>query len=423
MMAWLLRFVVRTGSLLILAGVVAAAAAAVASPVKWAPVSTWQANGRVRTVAFAGGVVYLGGEFTELVPPAGAAGSPLVRNHVAALDATTGQPLPWNPNTDGTVWSLAVSGSTVYLGGDFASVGGHARAHAAAVDTGGGAVRGWDPEPDGNVKAVAIGPNRDIYLGGFFTHVAGMTRNHLAELTPAGAATSWHPVVKQISGSTCPPRCPPFVASLAFSADGGTLYFGGHFGLVNGIGRNNAAAVSVATGETLAWNPDVLASQTGTNANQANKVWHVELGPDRAFLCGDFWSLDGFRRHPNIAAVDLTAGHLIYGFDASTDGSTPACQLVGGYLYVGGHFQRVGPTSAWVSVPGQKSTLTGIGSVAREHLAAFDAGTGAIDAWNPGMNSVLGVHALAYSGSALGVGGDFTRIAGRDQQSYAQFPG
>jgi hypothetical protein len=398
-----------------------ALASTVSAPVKWSPTATWQANGRVRAVVYAGGVVYIGGEFTELLPPDGTSGSPLVRNHVAALSEATGQPLPWDPEADNTVWALAVSGSTVYLGGDFATVGGAARAHVAAVDDAYGSTTGWNAGADGSVKALGIGPNGDLYVGGNFTHVGGKTRNHVAEISAAGAVAAWNPSVKQVTGSTCPPRCPPFVASLAFGADGNTLYLAGHFGLVNDVPRNNAAAVSLATGSTLAWNPDVFGTGSGKNSNQANKVWDVAPGPDRAYLCGDYWSLDGFRRHPNLAAVDLTNGHLIPSFDATTDGSTPACRVVGGYLFIGGHYQHVGPDSAWVIVPGQKSTLTGTGACVREHLAAVDPVTGAVEAWDPGMNSVLGVHALAFSGSDLGVGGDFTRIGGRAQEAYAQF--
>jgi hypothetical protein len=72
----------------------------------------------------------------------------------------------------------------------------------------------------------------------------------------------------------------------------------------------------------------------------------VELAADRAYPCGDYWSLDGLERHPNLAAVDLNDGHLLTSFDATTDGGTPACQLIGGFLYLGEHYQHVGPNSA-----------------------------------------------------------------------------
>jgi hypothetical protein len=385
--------------------------------VKSKPSPTYQTNGRVRAIAYASGVVYIGGQFTSLRPAAAPPGSgEVARNRLAALDVATGALLPWNPRADGTVWSLDVAGGIVYAGGGFANVDGQARARIAAIDAATGAVRPWNPGANRIVHVVSIGPNGDVYAAGGFTSMGGKSRKRLAEITPSGVVTTWHPKVEQVSGTTCPPRCSPFVNSLAFSPDGQNVYFGGHFGLVNGTGRNNAAAVDLATGSLLPWDPDVL----NPDPDLANKVWHVELGSDRAYLCGDFWSLDGFRRHPNVAAVDLAAGHLLTQFDAVSNGGTPACTLRDGLLYIGGHYQRVGPNSAWVFGSG-KASLTGPGSVQRNHIAAVDPITGAIDAWNPGANSVLGVHALTAESRNLGVGGDFTRIGGTAQQGYAQF--
>jgi hypothetical protein len=393
-----------------------------AADVKFKPSATYQTNGRVRAIAYANGVVYLGGQFTSLRPPAAPPGSGEVpRNRLAALDAATGALLPWNPGADGTVWSLDVAGGIVYAGGAFTNVGGQARSRLAAINAGSDAVTSWNPSANGQVQELRVGPNGNVYAGGAFTVVGGKGRKRLAEIRPVGTVTSWAPKVEQVSGSTCPPRCSPFVTSLEFSADGATLFFGGHFGLVNTVGRNNAAAVDRATGALLPWNPDVFGTGAGKNPNQANKVWDVELGADRAYVCGDYWSLDGFKRHPNLAAVDLSAGHLVAEFDATTDGNTPACMLHDGRLYIGGHFQQAGPNSAWVFIPGQKATLTGTGSLKRNHIAAVDPITGAIDAWNPGANSTLGVHILRSGPNYLGSGGDFTRTGGVDQQGYAQF--
>jgi plastocyanin len=400
--------------------VLAFAALAGASPYNWTPDSSWQTNGRVRTIVYSGGVIYLGGEFTQVRPP-GTGGTPVARNHLAALDEATGQLLPWNPNADGIVWSLDVSGSTVYLGGEFQNVGGATRPYAAAVGTANGLATSWNPQPNGTVNVVKVGPDGNVYLGGSFTRVGVANRQLIGSITPGGGVRSWHPVVKQVTGSTCPPRCSPFVTSFAFSADGQNLYFGGHFGLVNTIGRNNAAEVDLATGTTtLPWNPDVFGQGLGKNPNQANKVWSIALGPSRAYICGDWWSVDGFQRHPNMAGVDLVDGHLDTSFVATTDGNTQSCVLSGGTLFLGGHFDNTGPNSAWVINPGTKSTLTGPGSAPRVHIAAVDAATGALDGWNPGINSTLGVHYMTTDGTHLAVGGDFTRFGGVDQEGFVQ---
>jgi len=119
--------------------------------------------------------------------------------------------------------------------------------------------------------------------------------------------------------------------------------------------------------------------------------------------------------------VDLADGHLLPGFDATTDGNTPACLYRNGLLYLGGHFENEGPNASWVFQEGQKAELTGPGSAVRVHVAAVDATTGAVDAWNPSANSTLGLHVLAQSPTQIAAGGDFTRIGARDQAHLGLF--
>ncbi len=52
-----------------------------------------------------------------------------------------------------------------------------------------------------------------------------------------------------------------------------------------------------------------------------------------------------------------------------------------------------------------------MGGIARNRIAAIDAGTGVPTAWNPNANS--DVLALAVSGSTIYVAGGFTTIGGQ----------
>jgi hypothetical protein len=288
----------------------------------------------------------------------------------------------------------------------------------AAVDATTGAPTSWNPGTNGAVTSIVPDSAGRIYLGGPFTTVRGLSRLHVARVAANGTLDSWKPSVGQVNGP-CPPACPPTVLALGLSVDQTTLYIGGRFGLVNGVNRNNAAAVDTTTAGTLAWNPNVMTNHP-KNMAQVARVEGMAVGSTRAYLCGDFWLADGVVSS-NLVGVDLVTGHRDAAFAANTDGGSPACALKDDRLYVGGHFQQVGPTNGWVYVPGQKATLTGTGTAKRVHLVAFDTSTGAIAAWNPKANSTLGVHALASDPFHLGVGGDFTTIGGIAQQSFGQF--
>jgi hypothetical protein len=128
-------------------------------------------DGPVRALALTGSTLYLGGQFQNINGALAALLKP--RNNLAAVDATTGLGLPWDPNADGQVNALTVEGATVFAGGDFATVNGSsARQRLAAFDDQNGTARSWAPSADGSVRALAVhGPT--VFAGGDFTSVNG----------------------------------------------------------------------------------------------------------------------------------------------------------------------------------------------------------------------------------------------------------
>ena len=96
---------VRAVAALISTLVAAAPAFALPAP---APATPWaQPNGRVYAIARVGGVVYLGGNFTQITDTDGT--TVLARSHLAAVSAADGHVLAWNPGANGSVRTLAVS--------------------------------------------------------------------------------------------------------------------------------------------------------------------------------------------------------------------------------------------------------------------------------------------------------------------------
>jgi beta-propeller uncharacterized protein DUF5122 len=140
-------------------------------------------DGIVLTLLASDNTLYAGGVFDHM---GGAA-----RENVAAINMTTGIVTPWNPDVEipptvVRVQSLAADASAIYIGGEFATVGGVERSNLAAVDRVTGALLPWDPapNPDGLVWALAAYGDA-VYAGGGFSRMGLSAVNGLAAISPA----------------------------------------------------------------------------------------------------------------------------------------------------------------------------------------------------------------------------------------------
>jgi hypothetical protein len=381
------------------------------------PSSSWQTNGTVRAITFAGNVMYVGGNFTTVRPPGAAPGSGEVSRHnVAAFNAVTGAVLKWNPGTNGQVRAIAVSPTRVYLGGSFTAAGGRVRHNLAAV-TPGGTVSKWNPAANRSVFAIRLGPNGQMFVGGDFTKIGGRSRRHLAEVGRASTAPvrAWGPTIGQISGFACPPRCSPRVFTIAFSASGKVVYFGGHFGLVNGVARNEIAAVGINdSSHVLKFNPNIYAPANcpACTTVETSRVYKIITTSTRVYTCGGYWKVNGNKTSYNVSAFNPTSGSLLTSFTQQDDGDTPGCAIRKGILYVGGHFNLAGPNCK----PGNTGPCS-----TRHHVAAFDTRDNHLVGWNPGANSAHGLLAIANGGARAAFGGYFTRMGGKNQEGFALY--
>ncbi|MFA6980350.1 MAG: hypothetical protein WC209_13600 [Ignavibacteriaceae bacterium] len=225
-------------------------------------VSSWQANTNygVATLAISGNTLYVGGYFSQI---GGAAAGDTLRNNLAALDATTGSVLPWNPNSGGSVYALALSGSTVYVGGSFSTIDGQTRNQIAALDASTGNATAWNPNANlALVKSLAVSGST-VYAGGNFTQIGSTPRNYIAAISTAdtGSVTSWDP---NITGAISPEVD-------AIVVNGSTVYVGGLFGQVGASTRVNVAAIDASTGSATSWNPSADGSVYALLADQVNQ--------------------------------------------------------------------------------------------------------------------------------------------------------
>ena len=115
-------------------------------------------NGSIGAMAVdpATGITYLGGGFTTIGPNSGTG---------APLDASTGSLAASFPKVNHAI--KADGSGCWYIGGDFTTVGGLARNRLAHI-TAAGTVDVWNPNADNSVWALAVSGST-VYVGGNFT--------------------------------------------------------------------------------------------------------------------------------------------------------------------------------------------------------------------------------------------------------------
>lgn len=188
------------------------------------------------------------------------------------MDATTGNATSWDPNAGNTVRTLAVSGSTVYAGGSFRSVGGQTRNGIAALDATTGNATSWDPSASSTVRTLVVSDDGStVYTEGQFTSIGGQTRNRIAALdATTGNAASWNPDVN--SGA---------VNTLVVS--GSTVYAGGDFDNLGGQPRRSIAQFLTPAPEvtisftTIAFGNVELADAPASLSSVVDSVGELDL--------------------------------------------------------------------------------------------------------------------------------------------------
>jgi hypothetical protein len=275
-----------------------------------AAVSSWPAgaDNEVDALALVGGTLYLGGKFDKVD------GKP--HRRLAAVDLGTGALInAFTATANGQVFSLAATPTSVFVSGSFTSVktaasGTVARSYVAKLDVATGDVDpGWVANTNAKVRSVIVSPdNATVYLGGDFLSVgstyapygAALTTSDPAELLPYQDAV-FAPIIKQAyyngnvllaiggDGGACASVSATTGAEQwiawtdgnvqAVTAYDGVVYCGGHFAYFGGAARQHIAAVDLAGPSVSSWNP-------GTNS--ALGVYALANNGAALFAGGDF---------------------------------------------------------------------------------------------------------------------------------------
>lgn len=429
------------------------------------------ADNQVRSIVVKSNTVYVGGYFATI---GGAA-----RARIAALDVQTGAATAWDPGATNVVYCMFLSGTTLYVGGAFigaASIGGADRNCIAALNTAGNGttvpyVLGWDPDANGAVLAMALS-GTTLYAAGLFNSVDSDSYTYIVALdtTATSAGNYSDPAWKPVPNS--------FVTSLAVS--GTRLYVGGDFTQIDFALRNSLASFNTSDNSLNNWNPDAdnavhgLAYYGGVvyvagsfsaidgvgrqgfaaiDATASASTTYATAWDPRADMldglsvyataegvyCGGSMSGVNLFDRSGLACVDTTTGLLTSWDPEMTGTAVRAIQVSGNDVYVGGTFtsfnggvnirNNVAVLSADTGDAGLRfdvnnnvyalavsdTTLYAGGSFTTagyspnvgliDRLASFNREDGAVNDWAPTPNNT--VFALALSGSTLYVGGDF----------------
>jgi len=228
-------------------------------------------NVSVNSMKINGNLLYVGGKFLTV--------GISTRPGLAAIDLSTGVANGWNPSvgdgktTNQFVNSIDIVGNTLYAAGSFSLLAGNQpRANLAAIDATNGSILAWNPVSNGVVDKIRISSNAAYVVGEFANGVGGAIRTHrVAALNLTNNnATSWDPAIQN-----------GFVYDVALGAS--AVYAGGDFDGVGAQFRPGLASFDLSTGSLNAWNPDV-----GDNGDGGYSVNALASSQSKLYVGGAF---------------------------------------------------------------------------------------------------------------------------------------
>lgn len=406
----------------------------------WDPQINWYDAAADPELAPFGDRVYLTGYLVSV-------GGQSRSGNLAAVDATSGAILPWAPSMVGNgVRSIAISQGVLYVGGHIMSVNGSARSHLAAFDAANGALTSWNPGTlNGNywgpkyggqteIYTVAAGPTGSVFVGGEFTTIGGTHRPQAAQISASGQLTSWKPA--------------PIGAPRSIVAGSGGVFLTGNLeGAGAGVSRNRVVAVDLSTGAPTSWNPGASLDPAITSISDIAVRGSTAYIGSNISPNGQTRGRLTAHQTTGSGAVDpaLDTGTALNGSIADVAVTSDAVYVNGGFSSVGaasrdrfaawsstgallpwnpsfsGENWRYAQLEVGASAIYLRGSFTAVNGVPRTNLAAVDRATGATLSWNPAAGLTAGgvITDIAVGTDAVYVGGKFTSLSGEPRKDLA----
>ncbi len=364
------------------------------------------------------------------------------------------------PQVTGTVYAIeTASDGSVYVGGNFYSIGGVSRTGLARIlpdNT-------VDPNFNTNilpevgddlveVRALALSEDEQmLYVGGTFGRInSDTTRNNIASVsTETATATAFNP---NTNGT---------VHTIELNEDDELVYVGGGFSAVNeDVVRTDLAAFNDSTGAVTAFDAEI-----SNFACISKTVYDLDYNSDTGelYVAGHYGRFGETNRR-GLALVDPITGALDNTFNPNFTSDEQQCAYVysiarvGDVIYAGGYFDAVnggaadrtnfaavdsatgiatnmnipvnGTVFSLLHDPAQNSLFIGggfsvVNAITRNELAEINLATNQVTDFNPNITTEetpLTVHALALSANGtLYAGGSFDQVGGSARTGLAAF--
>ncbi|MCW7493495.1 hypothetical protein ND861_12675 [Leptospira sp. 2 VSF19] len=280
----------------------------------------------------------------------------------------------WAPNPNMEVYKINQFENTIYLGGEFTTIGVSPSNYLVGVDNQLGAIKENSFALNSFVRNLNVIGNK-IYILGEFTEAKGQKRNYAASFDlPSQNLNQWDPSLN---------------SSIYFPAgdivlSGSTILIGSNHSAINTKLRNNFVVFDEETGYPVDNTP---------NFDYSIKALHIK--DNHLFVGGSFENINGIPR-VSFAILDLPSYHL----NPTNIGVSPA----------GTDIRTITSNENQIFFSG--FGMTSVGGQSRNAIAAIDSKSFGLTAWNPDLGVSGSASTLLVVNDLIFVGGIFNSLNG-----------
>jgi hypothetical protein len=373
------------------------------------PDNTPMVNGRVRAIEQVGTNIWLGGRFTQVKKRDGTVLGNV--GNLAVIDSNTKQYKPIKTSLGGTgaeVWDIVRYGGTgphandVLIAGKFVDPINSNHKNLVLVDGTTGDVIRWYNSP--SLKTVLAAPNLPADGGDGRVYGGGVS---LSAFDFANSKKLWTRSKTTVDPTIRTHDNSPAYRDLELDADGQTIWAACVCDAVNGNPAKALVKLDIEGKHDTSWLSEAGAAAFGEAVVDNGEELFLGAGGS------DF-----------VAEFDK-AKNGMRGWVRDTSGSTQALEIMDNQLVIGGHFYYVadaGGDRCGAGRPGD-AQLDPYGECQRRQgIAAYSVLGGQLDPnWHPAYSGSYSlVWDLHVEGSRLHTGGEFKKVSGVTQNSYAR---